>query len=498
MVNAYQKPLREILQLLSIDSDSELLIESLAIDSRQVQKGALFFAYPGDTADGRDYIEAAQTAGAVAVIYEAVADSQSRDDAGNYQLSASISIPVFALENVQSIVGYVAHEFFGRATSKLQVFGVTGTNGKTTCCYLLLQALTQMGMQAAMIGTIGNGTLDKLSDASHTTPDPISLHRLLADFQQQGVTQVCMEVSSHALEQGRVNGIDFFCTLFTNLSHDHLDYHDSMEAYATAKRRLFTDFHSELLVSNADDEVGASLIDIADTEFVVSFGNAGDIKPDDIELHEDGISMFIEGSGVEFSVRTPLVGKVNVPNITMLVATLLALSTPVEQIQDILAQLKAAPGRMELYSANGQPKVVIDYAHTPDALEKALLSLKEHCRGELWCVFGCGGDRDQDKRPVMGAAAQKFADHMIVTNDNPRSENPQVIAEHVMSGITRDAIMLLDRAEAISVSIEQAKQADWVLIAGKGHESTQEIKGEKRPFSDRLQVMQALGLGAAA
>lgn len=491
----YQQSLSSILQLLSIENDSDIIIESLTIDSRQVQSQALFFAYPGGTSDGRDYIEAAQQAGAVAVIYEA---SSIDSEATEYRLPESITIPAFAVSGLQSLVGRVAHEFFGRPSTKLQVFGVTGTNGKTSCCYLLMQALTQMGMRTAMIGTIGNGVLDQMSATSHTTPDPISVHRLLAEFASQEVTQVCMEVSSHALDQGRVNGVNFFCTLFTNLSHDHLDYHGDMRSYAASKQRLFTDFHSELVISNADDELGATLPDICDAEFVVSFGQGGDVKADDVQLHEDGISMFIEGSGVEFSIRTPLVGKVNIPNITMLAATLLALSSPVEQIQSVLAQLKAAPGRMELYSKSGQPKVVVDYAHTPDALEKALLSIQEHCHGKLWCVFGCGGDRDQTKRPVMGATVEQFADHLIVTNDNPRSEKPKLIADQVLSGVEGDAQVILDRAAAIREAISQAKQTDWVLIAGKGHEATQEIGDVKKPFSDRQQVLQALGLGAAA
>ena len=498
MVANYQMPLSDLLRLLSIEYEGNVLIDALTIDSRQVQPGTLFFAYPGSIADGRDYVEAAQQAGAAAIVYEESLDPADDQADAQYQLPASITIPAFSIKQVQATVGYVAHEFFGRATTKLQIFGVTGTNGKTTCCYLLLQALTQMGMQAAMIGTIGNGVLGAMDEASHTTPDPISLHKLLADFQAQGVTQVCMEVSSHALDQGRVNGVEFFCTLFTNLSHDHLDYHGSMEAYAASKKRLFTEFHSQLVISNADDEFGSTLLELANAEFVVGFGTAGDVKADDIELHERGISMFIEGSGVEFSIKTPLVGKVNIPNITLLVATLLALSLPVEQIQNILAELQAAPGRMELYTAGGQPKVVVDYAHTPDALEKALLSIKEHCHGELWCVFGCGGDRDQAKRPVMGSAAEQFADHVIVTNDNPRSEQPQTIANHVMSGIDSEVNVILDRASAIRAAIKQAEQADWVLVAGKGHESTQETNGMVRPFSDREQVLQALGLGAAA
>ena len=348
-------------------------------------------------------------------------------------------------------------------------------------------------MQAAMIGTIGVGKLDALVAADHTTPDPIALHKMLADFKQQGITQVCMEVSSHALDQGRVNGVEFFCTLFTNLSHDHLDYHGDMATYGAAKRRLFSNFHSELVVTNAGDSLGASLIDVANAEFIVSYGQGGDVYADEVVLGADGIRFDFEGNGVDFSARTPLIGAVNVANIELLVAALLALSASIEDIQAILASLVAAPGRMELYRSEGSASVVVDYAHTPDALEKALLSVKEHCIGELWCVFGCGGDRDQAKRSVMGAVADKIADKLIVTNDNPRSEDPSSIADQIVEGIAGDVQIILDRADAIARSIEFAASDDWILIAGKGHETTQQIGESLLPFSDRAQVQRVLG-----
>jgi UDP-N-acetylmuramoyl-L-alanyl-D-glutamate--2,6-diaminopimelate ligase len=482
----YSMPLNELLQSFSIASADETQITSLCIDSRKVTEGAVFLAYPGSVVDGRDFIQAAADLGASAIVYEA----------SGFELAAPLEIPSFPVHGLQAMVGFAASCFYREPSSELQVFGVTGTNGKTTCCYLLTQAFTSMGMQAAMIGTIGVGKLDALREADQTTPDPISIHRQLADFRDQAITQVCMEVSSHALDQGRVNGVQFFCSLFTNLSHDHLDYHGDMKAYATAKRRLFTDFSSELLITNASDVMGASLIDVAQADFSVSYGGGGDVYADEVILGEDGIKLVIEGNGVEFQVVTSLVGKVNIPNLEMLIATLLSLSTSIEDIQAIVAELKPAPGRMELFAVNSLPQVVVDYAHTPDALEKALLSIKEHCKGELWCVFGCGGDRDSAKRPVMGAAAERHADRLVVTNDNPRSELGSSIAEQIIQGINGEAVIVLDRREAITQTIAQAKSDDWVLVAGKGHEATQQIGAEYFPFSDREVVSMALGVAA--
>lgn len=476
--------LANILALLNIANDSEVEINSLVIDSRKVCAGSLFFAYQGAQADGRDFVLQAQQAGAAAIFY----------DEANYDLPDSVDIPAFAITNLQPQVGRIAHDFFGRACDEMQIFGVTGTNGKTTCCYLLTQALDKLGMPAAMIGTIGIGRLGNLSSADQTTPDPIALHQTLAELKSQGITQVCIEVSSHALDQGRVSGVEFFCTLFTNLSHDHLDYHVDMASYGAAKQRLFTEHFSELVVTNANDPLGASLIDVANAEFIVAYGAGGDVYADEVSLTESGIEFEFEGNGVEFSATTPLIGAVNVPNIEMLVATLLALSTSVEDIQLILSELKPAPGRMELLREKSGVSIVIDYAHTPDALEKALLSVKEHCQGQLWCVFGCGGDRDQAKRPVMGAAVDQHADQIIVTNDNPRSEDPAVIAEHIVAGIKGPHQVVLDRAAAIRSAVEQAAPEDWIVIAGKGHETTQEIDGQFIDFSDRAFVRELLGV----
>jgi UDP-N-acetylmuramoyl-L-alanyl-D-glutamate--2,6-diaminopimelate ligase len=343
-----------------------------------------------------------------------------------------------------------------------------------------------------MIGTIGAGSLMSISYNGLTTPGPIEVHRLLANWRDSGVTQVCMEVSSHALDQGRVAGVRFYGTSFTNLSHDHLDYHGDMRAYAAAKARLFHEYPSELTVTNVEDELGRDILDLAKSDFIVSYGEGGDVQVAEWSVGPQGISLHIEANGVDFEITTPLIGKINVPNILLLVATLLSLSVPIEEIQVIAAQLKPAPGRMELYSADSGAKVVVDFAHTPDALEKALISVKEHCSGNLWCVFGCGGDRDQAKRPIMGAVAAKYSDRVIVTNDNPRSEAPSSITDGICVGIEAFPVdhlqIILDRAEAIEHAIEHAGPEDWVLIAGRGHEHLQQIGQDFLPFSDREHV----------
>ncbi|GHA05836.1 UDP-N-acetylmuramoyl-L-alanyl-D-glutamate--2,6-diaminopimelate ligase [Arenicella chitinivorans] len=483
-MNQYQAQLSDLMALLNLPCVDDVTVSSLSIDSRLVESGGLFFAYPGHSSDGRQYLLQAQQAGAAAIIYEA----------DGFALPPEIVVPAIGVHDLQGKVGLLASAFYGQPSADIQVFGVTGTNGKTTCCYLLTQAFSALGLQAAMIGTIGVGQLSGLSSASHTTPDPVSLHRLLAEFRDAGITQVCMEVSSHALDQGRVAGTQFYCVLFSNLSHDHLDYHGNMVAYGDAKRRLFTEFTSELAVINVADEFGRRLCDEASAEFVVGFGQGGDVYADDVALSAEGLQFVIEGNGVDFEVVTPLIGSINVPNLEMLVACLLSLSTPLDGIQRILAELKPAPGRMELFSANGKPRVVVDYAHTPDALDKALRSITPHCEGALWCVFGCGGDRDRAKRPVMGKAAEAYASHVVITNDNPRSEDPQRIANEIALGVEGAHTVILDRADAIEYAVTHADESDWVLVAGKGHESTQTIGQHVLGFSDREFVATLMGV----
>lgn len=484
----YSASLNSLLSVIGLQCDDSVIITSLALDSRHVQPGALFFACKGHQANGHDYVLDAQAKGAVAILF----------DAKEVLCVEGLDVPSIAVEQVAEKVGVIADAFYQSPSKALQVFGITGTNGKTTCCHLLTQAFGLLGTNAAMIGTIGVGSLADLQDSDLTTPDAIQLHQTLARMRENGVTQVCMEVSSHALQQKRVAGIQFYAVMFTNLSHDHLDYHGDMAAYGLAKARLFRDYPSSLAITNATDELGAQLLDGADTEFAVSYGRGGDVYADEVTLTEDGIELLIEGNGVEFVVKTPLVGRVNVPNIELLVATLLGFSVEVAEIQRITTALRPVPGRMELYKTHRLPRVVVDYAHTPDALKKALDSIRAHCKGRLYCVFGAGGDRDQAKRAVMGKAANDGADVIIVTNDNPRSEDPMSIARAIVGGMDREATIILDRASAIRAAIEEAHADDWVLVAGKGHESTQEISGKKHAFSDREQVELALSARGVA
>ncbi|NND00172.1 MAG: UDP-N-acetylmuramoyl-L-alanyl-D-glutamate--2,6-diaminopimelate ligase [Gammaproteobacteria bacterium] len=468
------------------DAASAIVINDLVIDSRNVTGGSLFCAYPGSRADGRDFIQQALQAGAAAVICEAEGFAEHPQPA----------VPIIMVTDLKHKIGIVADHFFSSPSTEMQVFGVTGTNGKTTCCYLLTQALTELGLRAVMIGTIGAGNLAELSYSHLTTPDPVALQRQLAEWRDQGITQVCMEVSSHALDQGRVAGTQFFCTMFTNLTHDHLDYHGNMERYAAAKLCLFTEHPSELVITNLDDEFGASLIELANSDFIASYGSGGDVAVVRTELAADGMTLTLQANGMTFMVGASLIGKINVPNILLLVTTLLSLSTSVEDIQRIVAQLTPAPGRMELFSNERQARVVVDFAHTPDALEKALKSVREHCVGQLWCVFGCGGDRDKAKRAVMGAAAAQHADRIVVTNDNPRSEAPEMIAKDILAGINNSVVVELDRAKAIRTAIKQAASDDWILVAGRGHEPTQHIGEKHLPFSDREHVAKLLRIAA--
>lgn len=472
----------------------DMVVKDLSADSRSITKGGVFCACSGSSTDGRQYLKEAEQKGAALILAEA-----NGFDA--YGCEQDLSTPLILVADLQNRLGLLAHIFFDKPSDSLQVFGVTGTNGKTTCCYLLAQAFSALGNQAGVIGTLGYGAIGAIKSGSLTTPDVVTVHRQLAELLNSGFTQVCMEVSSHALDQGRVASVNFFCTLFTNLTHDHLDYHGDMANYGRAKQRLFNEYHSKLSIINADDEFGASLPAQTGADYVVTYGDCGDVKAEDVNAHDHGLNFIVTGNGVDFELSTSLIGRVNVANLLLLSATLLGLSVETVDIQAIVSGLRPAPGRMELFKIGSSPSVVVDYAHTPDALEKALISLREHCEGKLWCVFGCGGDRDTHKRPLMGQIAYRYADHTVVTNDNPRSEAPQSIAEDIIADIgvsvsSADVAVtleiILDRAAAIQSAIARATYKDIVLVAGKGHESTQTTADQVLAFSDRDFVTQVL------
>lgn len=452
-------------------------IEKLSNDSRRVAPGVTFTAYPGATTDGRNYIAQAIEGGASAVLWEP----------RGFQWQADWCVKNMPIENIAQRLAELADAVYGHPSQRLWVIGVTGTNGKTSCSFWLAQALNALGTRTALLGTLGNGFLGKLSASSNTTPDAIVLQESLASYVSAGARAVAMEVSSHGLAQRRVDAIAFDFAVFTNLTRDHLDYHATMEDYAAAKARLFDMPELEYAIVNSDDAFGAELARrLAERPLeCITYGiESGDVRAQDIRLGADGVSFKVASHWGSFEVWAPVVGRFNIYNLLAVTAVLLAGKTEPAAVTAALAKLTPVPGRMQRVNADKGPSVIIDYAHTPDALEKALQSLREIKRGRLVCVFGCGGNRDRGKRPQMGAIAARLADFSIVTNDNPRDEAPADIIEAITAAMPSDYTVIEDRAEAIHYAIAQSSEDDLVLIAGKGHETYQEIAGRRVPFSD--------------
>ena len=462
-------------------------VRHLAFDSRQVTDSTLFFAYPGIEGDGRQFIEQAVAAGASAVVCEKGWDLEGLDT----------TIPVIPLHDVRAKIGVVADRFFDCPSEGLFIVGITGTNGKTSCAHMLVQSFAALGVNSGLIGTLGWGFADELQVNPLTTPDPISLHHMLKQLKDKGATHVCMEVSSHALAQGRVSGVSFDAALFTNLTHDHLDYHVGFEEYAGAKARLFDCETLRFAVINKDDEFGRKLVDSTAAP-VWTYGlEQGDVRTRRIETGIDGLKLTFATRAGQIDARPKLIGRINTHNLLAVVAVLLADGTTSSMVAAAINRLHPVPGRMELFQrGRTAPSVVVDYAHTPDALERALLSVREHCSGRLWCVFGCGGDRDRTKRPLMGTIAERLADVVIVTDDNPRHEQPQSITDEIVTGMARNPRVMNDRTAAIQSAISHADTDDWILIAGKGHETTQQVGDEFLLMDDRSTVSRCLGVTA--
>lgn len=469
-----------------------LKIGGLCIDSRQLRPGDLFLAFPGTRADGRDYIDAAVARGAVAVLAE------SRD----LVLEPRI-VPIIPVRNLMRRLPVIASRFYGEPARDLMITGVTGTNGKTTCTQLLAQLLAQLTDQCGVVGTLGSRVVRRTASSRHddtgmTTPDPVRLQAILAEFKQQGARHVAMEVSSHSLDQDRVAAVPFRVAIFTNLTRDHLDYHGTLSNYIEAKLKLFRRPGLFCAIINADDPLAGRVRDAVgpDTQ-VLSYGlsDKADIRCEDVEASADGLVATLVTPWGEGELRSSLIGAFNLGNLMAVVA---AASVQGFELADVLAAVPALqpiPGRMEVVRPGVQPLVVIDYAHTPDALEQVLKSLRSHCGtgGQLWCVFGCGGDRDQGKRSLMGTAASRFADRLVLTSDNPRNEEPQAIIDAILEGVRgTHPTVLLDRAAAIAHAIAQAAEVDVVVIAGKGHETYQEVVGQRLPFSDLYHARMAL------
>jgi len=476
-------------------SDENLQVSGLSMDTRTIQAGDVFIAMSGFNVHGMDYAYQAERAGAVAVITEPVKSGRAKK-AGRQK---PLTIPIFECADLGARLGHLASNFFGRPSEKMSVTAITGTNGKTSTAWLLMHALEQLGIKAGYMGTLGVGDVNELSALANTTPSAIDVQRYLALMVEQGISHVCIEVSSHALDQHRFVGTQIEHAVFTNLSRDHLDYHRTMKAYAAAKLRLFTDFGARYLVMNADDEWGARWMDSLDAEKVISYGmhKPADWQAGEISLNAEGIAFRLSLAAQNHQVKTQLLGDFNVENMLAVMAVLQSKGFAMEQILEVVTELSPVPGRMNRIDIKAnESTLVIDYAHTPDALEQVLKALRKHVGNELWCVFGCGGNRDKGKRPMMGAIAEQYADHVILTDDNPRFESSAQILADIEFGMQTKPHVIANRQQAIAYVIDKSQPGDMVLVAGKGHESSQEIAGELHHFNDMEVVKKLIEVAA--
>lgn len=484
----------QVLASADIRADHRLLeISGLSLDSREVQPGDLFFAVKGALADGRDYITTAIANGAAAVIADCDEQWSQHTTVNN--------VPVIVIDQLARKISAIAASFYDRPSEKIPVIGVTGTNGKTSCAHLMMQLMQQLNRHCGVIGTLGVGVNGALEEGVNTTPDAITLQKTIADWLAEGVDSVVMEVSSHGLEQGRVAALKFDHAVFTNLTRDHLDYHGSMQAYAAAKQRLFQMPGLTSAVINADDDYAATLMQSVPEGvdcFTYSCDPASaklehiDVWVEQIAFREAGISALLKSPWGEFQLDSSLLGAFNLSNLLAVFIVAVREGFNPEQVIAAIPALKTVPGRMERVASDEDVVAVVDYAHTPDALEKALTAMRQHTQGDLWCVFGCGGDRDSGKRPQMGAIAQRYADQVVVTSDNPRHEDAAQIINEILGGIDRPTLVEEDRARAIEFAIASAKAGDSILVAGKGHEPYQQVGDQRIPFSDIQQVRLAL------
>ena len=469
------------------------LITGLACDSRHVLPGNLFFALSGIKTDGRNYIDEAIKKGVLVILQE-----------GPLSIEKQNNILFICLPDINKQVGPIASKFYDHPSHEMIVIGITGTNGKTSTCCLTARVLEKLGYKVGVIGTLGMGELAALNHSGMTTPDAITLQHQFHKFKKSGMTAVVMEVSSHALDQYRVDGIQFDAAIFTNLTRDHLDYHHTMENYAKAKRRLFNWPALKYAIINVDDKIGEAWInELSDQLSVCCYslsraffsrhpragGDPIKIKKlftQNLQLDLSGIHATLSGSFGKVEFHSELLGQFNVSNLLAVLSCLCMLGIPLDTAAKSLSECHGVRGRMQLVREKNKPLAVIDYAHTPDALEQVLITLRALPCKKIICVFGCGGDRDRGKRSLMAAIAEKYADLIIVTSDNPRSEEPETIAKEIVQGFhDMSKVMLeLDRARAIALALKQAQEGDIVFIAGKGHETTQTIQGVVYPFDD--------------
>ena len=481
--------------LAQVPPEHDQPLRGLALDSRALHPGYLFLAVRGHDHHGLKHLDDARIRGAVAVAYDP-------DSAVEY-LPGLKTLPAFAVRHLDQHAGPIAARFYADPSAAQKLVAVTGTNGKTSVSLIAAQTLTQLGRPCGLLGTLGYGQYGKLEPATHTTPDAVSVQAWLARFRDRQLHYASMEASSHALEQGRLNGVQVSVAVFTNLTRDHLDYHGNMAAYGAAKRRLFEMPGLQHAVINLDDEFGRELA----ATLPHSIGLIGyslenrqaprgrTLQATQVTPNSAGLQFDVSGEAGIGHVSTRLLGRFNVQNLLAVAGVLQALEIPFTEALAALNQASTVPGRMECFGGVGrQPLVVVDYAHTPDALEKALHAVRAHCRGQLWCIFGCGGERDRGKRPQMGAIAERLADHAIVTDDNPRHEDGDAIVADILAGMRepKRARVERDRARAITEALRQARAGDVVLVAGKGHETYQVVRNQHLAYSDRDTVKQFL------
>lgn len=470
---------------------ADTMIAGMQLDSRKICPGDLFLAMPGELHDGRHFIEQAVANGAAAVVAEAPVSGFVDD----------IPVPLVEIPELRLEAGLLAAQFYRNPSRDLHMVGITGTNGKTTTSRLLAQLGRTLGKSCGVIGTLGATLTDDVAEAGNTTPDPIALQRQLAQWREQAVFAVSMEVSSHALVQGRVNGVEFETGIYTNLSHDHLDYHGSMDAYGRAKLQLFAMEGLRHAVINADDEFSTQVRAVIDAGVQIltysASGAVADVWVEKTEFHPGGVRGELHSPWGTAPFSSPLPGDFNLANLAAAVSALALAGEDLLAILEAVSNLRPVPGRMQAIPNTLGLQVIVDYAHTPDALEQVLLALKPHVSGALVSVFGCGGDRDREKRQVMGRVACGLCDRVVITSDNPRSEPPLAIMRDIEAGCSGDYALVEDRAAAIAQALTEARAGDCVVIAGKGHEDYQIVEGERLHFSDEAQARDVLARGGA-
>ena len=466
-------------------------LSDMQLDTRLLKQGSLFLALKGHAVDGRLFMQQAEQSGAVAILF---------DNSDGF-IAPTLSIPCIAVPSLAEKVSELAGLFYDQPAKKLALVGVTGTNGKSTCTQLIANWTQLLGQRGGVLGTLGNGLFGQLRATENTTGSAISIQQELAHFVTEHVDVAAMEVSSHGLVQHRVSALPFAAAVFTNLSRDHLDYHHTMQAYTEAKRQIFKQTTPDHCILNADDETAREWLQQMPQAVVYGIdqqlpNHAGSfLYATDVKYHSQGITISIHSSWGDGVLSAPLLGKFNVSNLLAALAVMLVLQYDFETLCQTASRLQPVTGRMECFGNSQQPLVVVDYAHTPDGLEKALQAARQHCHGRLFCIFGCGGDRDRGKRPQMAAIAEQWADTIILTDDNPRTEDPAVIIADMCAGLQKPAQAHIEhsRTRAIELALSQAVAGDIILLAGKGHEDYQIVGKEKRHYSDRETVMQLLG-----